>query len=231
MMTQGAIEHNESNIPLTLEELIETEMSWKIETSSGVFADETTQPGDIIQYQVESIDKENEIYKIKASKKGWGKNDFELDTSYDEPSYYFVKRAWGEIAVDYFILPDGVFWGNVSWVDQNYIVEYLTEWYNGLLINTITINLKMDDTNYDIIKYTRAEGILISRVAAVDFKEGKVRGNLKVDLQTFSGIFALSPWWYIILFIMIASACASVFVVISILVQRRKRMWREIDEI
>lgn len=218
----------EADSPYVRPILEDKTMTWKVINSSGVYKNENTQPGDLIRYEVDSVGTES--YTIEAEKKSWSQNNF-IEEDYTEPTYYLVKRKWGEIAVDYFITEDSSFWGGGLRVLQNYKVEYFTEWVNGFLINTIQISLIMNETNYDIIKYTREEGIMISRKAVVNAQNGTIRGYLRIDLESYSGFLISSPWYYVIIIVMIVAIAATVILVISSLIKRRKRMWREIEEI
>lgn len=224
------ISEYDRDIPLVNIFLEDKEMTWKVASASGVFANELTQPNDLIRYEVDEIDLTTSSYTIQAERKEWSQNDF-AKQNYYSPTYYLISRNWAENANNYFIAQDGAFWGSQAAVDNKYKAEYLTEWYNGLLINTVTISFMMNDTNWDIIKYAREEGIMLWRRATVDCYNSSVLGNIDIQLVSYTGIFALSPWWYIIVVLLMIAAITIVSVIIAQLIKRRKRMWKEIDEI
>lgn len=217
--------------PIMVESLYNTEMTWRIVNMSGIFADEDLQPGDLIRYQVTQVNTKDNIYKVKVAKKSWGENDFDDYSDSQDADYYLGKRHWGELAVENFILPAAEYWGSADEVDKQYELTFQTEWYDWKMMNTATINLKMNESNYDIIKYSREEGILLSRTTAVNTHDGETRGYIKVEFVSFSGFLALSPWFYIIVVATIVGLIALVVIIIGLLIQRRKNIYREIEEI
>ena len=219
--------YEDYDTPLYVTSLEGATITWKIYNQSGVFVNETRQPGDLIQYKVILVGKN---YTIDPSRKQWGKNDFK-EEDFDHPNYYLTKRHWGEAAVKYMVNKDAKFWGNKSRLHTYYNLQYKTEWIKGVLMNTVTISFQLNKTNYDIIKYTRAEGIMLSRKAVVNANNGTTRGFLDVKLDSYDQIFVPSPWFYVIVVVLIISLIAIVIIIISLIIRRRRRMWREIDEI
>lgn len=217
--------------PQMVERLYNTEITWKIVNMSGIFADEDLQPGDLIRYRVRQVNTKEDVYKVSVANKKWSDNEFGDYSDSQDSDYYLARRHWGEIAVENFILPAAEYWGNAKDVDAGYDLTMQTEWFEWRMMNTATITIVMNETNYDTIKYSREEGILLSRTTAVNANEGKIRGYIKIEFVSFSGYLALSPWFYIIVVATIVGLIAIVVIVIGLLIQRRKNIYREIEEI
>lgn len=217
--------------PVIVKSLEGAKITWKILNCSGVFADVDTEPGDLIRYKVEEANPSTEEYKVTEAVKFWGDNDFSDYSREKGSSYYLINRDWGQMAINYFETQDSAFWGNMEEIDRNYNAEYLTEWWDWKLMDTVTISYEMNKTNYDIIKFSRAEGILLKREAVVNTYDGEVRGYLNIELEDYSQGFELSLWYYFILILGIIAIVAIVIITISLSIQRRKRAYREIKEI
>jgi len=144
-------------------------------------------------------------------------------------SYFLVQRDWGTVA--FYIDFTSYYWGAPENTDRVFDAKYRTEWWNWRLINTVTLEFKHNETNYDILKYSRAEGILLSRSTRVNADDGKYKGSLDVRLVSYSGVLLPSPWYWIILVSSIVALLAIVIITISLLIQRKKRIWRDIKEI
>lgn len=222
---------SDSETDLIIEDLEEKEITWKIVNASGIFADEDVQPDNQIRYFVKSANEKDNVYEVKSAVKMWGEDDFGKYGKEFDSDYFLVKRDWGAIAVDYFVMELASVWGTATEVNREYKAEYKTEWWNWRMMNTVTITFIMNETNHDTIKYSRAEGILLSRTTVVNANDGKIRGYLHIEMVEFTGFLELSPWYYIIVGSLLVVAFIAIIVTISLLVQRRKRIYREIDEI
>lgn len=225
----------DSEEPQTLESLENKVMTWKIINASGVFANEDMQPGTLIRYKVDEANTQEDYYEVKVAKKFWGNSEFE-DYSSPKPTfstdlpYLLYKRDWGELS-GYFVDQDSSFWGDKERINRNYEASYQTEWWDWKLLNSVTVSFEMNETNYDMIKFTRNEGFLLERKAVVNAANGKVRGYLYIRLESYSGSMILSPWFYIIVISIIIGIIATVIFIISWLIQKRKQEYREIERL
>ncbi|MGQ4873590.1 MAG: hypothetical protein ACP6IY_05885 [Promethearchaeia archaeon] len=221
----------DSDSPEVIESLKDARIIWEVINASGIFASEDLQPHDLIRYDVEDVDDVYNVYKVKEFKKSWGENDFEQVGGIKNASYYLINREWGAKSAEFFLDQHSTYWGSKEHIDNQFDTIYETEWWDWKLINTATITYIMNDTNYDKIKYTRAEGILLERKTVVNINDGKIVGNLYIRLYSYSRFFEFSPWYYVIIGALIFAAVAAIIITISLLIQRRKRIYREIDEI
>ncbi|MFO8018130.1 MAG: hypothetical protein R6U96_05805 [Promethearchaeia archaeon] len=225
----------DSETPVVVDDLKGKTLTWKIINASGVFADEDLQPGTLIRYKVDTIDTENEYYKVKVAKKFWGDTEFSNYSSANatfstELPYLLYKRDWGQLA-GYFVEEDSSFWGDKERIHNSYLAEYETEWWEWKLLNSVTVSFEMNETNYDRIKYTRGEGLLLERKAVVNAADGEVKGYLYIKLDSYSGALILSPWFYIIVISIIIGLIAVVIIVVSLIIQKRKQQYREIERL
>lgn len=225
----------DSESPAVIENLGGKTLTWKIINASGVFADEDLQPGTLIRYKVDTIDTQNEYYEVKVAKKFWGNAEFD-DYSSVKPTfetdlpYLLYKRDWGQIA-GYFVKNDSTFWGDKERINRNYQATYQTEWWDMKLLNSVTVSFEMNETNYDRIKYTRGEGFLLERKAVVNAANGTNKGFLYIRLESYTGVWILSPWYYIIIVSIIVGLVALAIIIISLLIRRRKQKYREIERL
>ena len=222
---------SDDDLPHYVDELIDAEITWKIFNASGVFADEDLQPNDLLRYKVRDQNTQDGFYEVKVSKKSWGENDFEKESGNANSSYFLIQRAWGESSEAIFLPQHVEYWEDADDIDKTWETFYETEWWDWKMLQTVTITYTLNETNYDKAKYSRNEGILLSRKTNVFIGDGETRGYLYVELYSYSGFLALSPWFYIIVVSIIIALIAIVIITISLLIQRRKRIYREIDEI
>jgi hypothetical protein len=197
-VAQGGFTHpGDYDKPELLEDHIGKDFTWKIVNASGVFANPYYRPETLVKYRVKEIDADNEVYKVNLSVKHYGQNEYD-DGVITDSDFFLISRDWGASMIKY-VVEMNYFWGDQEKIDQTYDSHYSLEWWGFRLINTYTVMFKMNDTNYEILKYTRAEGILISRTAVVNADGGNYKGYLQVELVSFSGNLELSPWYYVII--------------------------------
>lgn len=113
-------------------------------------------------------------------------------------------------------------------------ITYSDEWFQNRLINMVNIQIKLDESNYDILKYTRSEGILIQRDTKIFIEKAgnygnPLTGSFAVELQSYSKELIPSFWTYIIWFAIIFGIVMGLIIFISIMVNRRQRKLRELD--
>ncbi len=221
----------DKDTPETITRLEGAEITWKIVNASGVFSDKNTQPGDLIRYEIQEVNTADNKYFVKEAKQKWYKTEFSDYGGEIESEYYLIPRTWGDIAIKVFEARAVSYWGDQADIDRSYEATYQTEWWDWKLMNTVTIEFDMGDKGYDTIKYSRAEGILLERTAVITDKHGNNIGFLRIELEDYSQSFELSPWYYIIIVIIIIAAIAIVIITIALLIQRHKKIYREIKEI
>ncbi len=217
--------------PETITRLEGAEITWKIVNMSGVFYDKDTQPGDLIRYEIQEVNTQKNKYYVKEATQKWASNEFSDYGAERESDYYLIPRNWGDKAIKVFEARAVSYWGDQAEIDRAYEAIYQTEWWDWKLMNTVTIEFDMGEKGYEIIKYSRAEGILLERTAVVTDDDGNKLGFLNVVLDDYSESFELSPWYYIIIVVLIIAAFAVVIITIALLIQRHKRIYREIKEI
>ena len=215
--------------PVYIDTLEGFQGTWKFINVSGVFY-EDYESNDLIRYEVQEANTQENSYDVEASLKSWNEDKFS-DLDVPNSSYFITPREWGMIPHNIFLEQHSSYWGSKELINREYEVVYETEWWDWKMLNTVTIKYTMNKSNYDIIKYSRAEGVLLYRKAAVDAADGKYKGYLYIELVEYSGWLELSPWFYVIVIGTIVGIIAVIIITISLLIQRRKRIYREIDEI
>ncbi len=219
--------------PSLIESLIGKEMVWQVINASGVYYtegglnDPGYRPGSFIKYEVLSLDYENEQYDVSISEKYYTNNDFKpIGTA--KSDFLLISRDWGNNMVRYVVEENDEFWGSQARINQAYDSTFTTTWWEFNMINTYTVTFIMNETNYEELVYTRAEGILLSRTAVVASGEG---GYLKVELVSYSGALTLSPWYYVIIGASLFGIILITLIVGSLESQRKKLMRIREEEI
>ena len=220
----------DAETPSMITDLAGSEMVWRVENATGVFADVNYQTGDMLKYQVLSADLPTQKYIVSFSKKTW------RDTEYEEYNVSYVAggllvaRNWQDVGTDY-VANVATYWGNEVEINRNYVSTYRTEWWNLNLINTVSIRYEMNESNYDESVYSRAEGILLTRTAVVDANNGTSRGYFKVTLVSYSGFFVLSPWYWLVMAIIVIAFFAIIITLIASVVRKRELVMEDPDKI
>jgi len=220
----------DAETPSMITDLAGNEIVWRIENATGVFADEDYQTGDLIKYKVMSADLPTQKYIVTLSKKSWAENDYvEINGTYSS-TYFLVARNWGDTGNEY-VAEVATYWGSDVMINREFVSSYLTDWWNLNLINTVSIRYEMNESNYDESIYTRAEGILLSRTAVVNADSGGDKGYLKISLVSYSGFFTLSPWYWLVMFIVVVAFIAVIIGLIASVVRKREMLMEDAEQI
>ena len=219
--------------PTLKESLIGTEIIWQVINASGIYYsggeidDSIYRVGSFIKYDVLGLDYEDQVYDVDISVKYFAGNEF-VNLGQNKSDFLLISRAWGDNMVKYIVEENAAFWGDPNQIDQAYDSEFTTTWWEFNLINTYTVRFQMNETDYEELVYTRAEGILISRTAVVGGGQG---GYLRIELVSYSGTLELSPWFYLIIGGSIFGILILVLVIGSYESQRKKLMRIREEEI
>jgi len=220
----------DAETPSMITDLAGSEFVWRVENATGVFADENYQVGDLIKYQVLSVDLPTQKYIVSKSVKTWGANQYEEYNGTFTSGGLLVARNWQDVGTE-FVASVASYWGSETIINRDFVSTYRTEWWNLNLISTVSIKYEMNDTNYDESVYTRAEGILLTRTAVVDASNSTYRGYFKVTLVSYSGFFVLSPWYWLVMALVVIGFFAVIIVLIASVVRKREMLMEDPDKI
>lgn len=208
-----------------------TTMIWQVKKSMGVFAQNDIHPNDMYKYFVYSADAVNRKYVVNYTFAPWTTGKFQSTYIFQDSDYKLIKRDWYYAAREIFCVQDASYWYSVAALRSMYIIDYSDEMIGGRLINLVTISIYINETNYDIARYTRSEGILLSRHTKVDcVKSGVVyKGEFLLELNSYSGTFTVSFWHYVIWFAIIFGIVLVSIIILSLFISRRQEKIRSLD--
>lgn len=208
-----------------------TTMIWQIKKSMGVFAQSDIHPKDMYKYFVYSADAVNRKYVVNYTFAPWTTEKFQSTYIFQDSDYKLIKRDWYSAKKDIYCVQDAAYWYSVSALRSMFTIDYSDEMIGGRLINLVTISIYINETNYDIARYTRSEGILLSRHTKVDsIKSGVVlKGEFLIELKSYSGTFTVSFWHYVIWFVIIFGIVLASMVILSLFISRRQEKIRSLD--
>jgi hypothetical protein len=211
-------------------------ITWQVDDAYGVFGDFNYHPNTMFRYYVEEVDLVHSRYEVNESSYSWTVLTWGNWSDAKLPDFYLTKRDWGGVAVNVLLNNDSQYWGNKALIDETYSAVFADEWVNGALTSTVTISYRMNVTNYDIAKYTRAEGILLSREFSVNIINGSgpnedLVGYFKVSYYSSTIGLTISFWHWIVWFLIILAILFVVLIILSAIISRRKQVYREIAEI
>ncbi|MHA1820916.1 MAG: hypothetical protein ACTSVC_10620 [Promethearchaeota archaeon] len=200
----------------------------------GVFAKDNIHPHDMYRYYVYRVDGIAKTYLVNKSFASWTDGEFSDYSNATSPDYFLIIRDWYSAARDIFAVNDSAYWNTTAELRSMYTIDYKDELIGAQLINTVTISFYFNETNYDIIKYTRAEGILLSREVKIDVQDKygpgqDMMGEFKITLHDFDGGFEVSFWTYVIWFFVIFGIIMGLIITISVLISRRQEKLKNID--
>lgn len=222
-------QYSDSESPLIITGLDQKSMVWTVTDSMGIFAQDGYHPDDRIRYEVYSADAVNRRYIVNASESSWilyPATNWEVDESVTVSDYKLIKRDWYSAARNIYSVQDSEYWLTTSELRSTYTIDYSDVFIGGQLINIVTIAIKINETNYDIAKYTRAEGILLERHTVVDTTDNQgdpLFGEFKIELTDFSGNFDVSFWHYVIWFAIIFVSVLVLVVILSVVISKRRQ--------
>ncbi|MCP4762562.1 MAG: hypothetical protein GY870_12350, partial [archaeon] len=167
-----------------------------------------------IAYNVSNADVNQNLYYVNVSESNWTKEGLPDDFTYgsimaEESDYFLITRSWSDQADSFVEEYADEFGYNEVGLSQEFLnITYTNEWIQGQLINLVVIRIYIDENNFDISKYTRGEGIMVSRHAKVDLPgaadDGTDKsGELHIELISFDEPLLISFWSYIIWFLAI----------------------------
>ena len=234
----GAVKyfHPEAEAEQFITSLENQTITWQIDDAYGIFGDFNYHPNAMLRYYVHEVDSVHSRYEVNESRFSWTTLTWGNWSNAKLPNFYLIKRDWGGFAINVLLNNDSMYWGNKDFIDETYSAVPADEWVNGVLTSTITISYRMNATNYDIAKYTRAEGILLSREFSVNIINGTgpnedLVGYFKVSYHSSTIGLAISFWHWIIWFLIILGIVFVVLLILSTIISRRKQVYREIAEI
>ncbi len=154
-------------------------------------------------------------------------------------------EQWGELILNYFNSISG-FWTSPEAIEiaafayqmlatYTYtLFNYSTIWYSNELIDVVTITVSLDAQNYDIMTYSRGEGILLSRNTNIFIDNGSnfgnpLTGSFEVNLVNYSGTLQTTWLTYLIWFFIILGIVLFAIIAIAIAVSRHQKKLRELD--
>ena len=220
----------DAETPSMIIDLAGSELVWRVDNATGVFADENFQSGDLIKYQVLSADLPTQKYIVSYSKKSWGQSEYEESNGTYVAGGLLVARNWEDVGTEY-VAEIAYYWGSEIIVNREYVSTYLLEWWNLNLINTVSIKYEMNDTNYDESIYSRSEGILLTRTASVNANNGTYQGHFSVSLVSYSGFLALSPWYWLVMALIVIGYFVVVIILIASVVRKREMVMEDPDKV
>ncbi|MHA1274459.1 MAG: hypothetical protein ACTSQJ_03270 [Promethearchaeota archaeon] len=234
-------EEDKENV-LMIDKLNDEEIVWEVLNATGIFSDSSvigyegfSDVGDLAKMKVTEVNAKKEKYYVDVSYKPWWGTEFvNVDDNDYHSGCFIVPRDWKQAGLDY-----GLYWTGEKKAEEAMTITYHSQWWsintsrwtNINLINVVKISITLNETNYDEMIYSQAEGILLSRDIRVNAADGKYRGMYSIRIRRYSGILSQSPWYYVIISLTLFGLILTVIIIISILIQRRKRIYREIDEL
>src|SRR5271157_966552 len=182
--------------------------TWSVDKAFGIFADPNYHVGNTIQARVVSADTIHYNYTSTFQVLGWGNTSYFPLGNVTYQSYYFVARSWVNVSQQMLLNDTQAYWKNTTAVGQSISYTYQTEFIENALIDTVQINIDLNDTNWFHLKYSQAEGVLLSIDVHVRVPDGVSPGvPLTGDFQlTHTGQtypFAVTAWNYIFWFAII----------------------------
>lgn len=220
---------SDSETPLIVSSLNQKDLIWTVEDSMGIFAEDGYHPLDRIKFEVFSTDGVNKKYIVNASDSSWityPEQNWEVDESVTESDYKLIPRDWYSAARDIYSVEDSEYWLTIAELRSTYTIDYSDVFIGGKLINIVTIEIRINDTNYDVATYTRAEGILLSRhtvVETTDDEGDPLTGEFLITLTSFSGDFAVSFWHYVVWFAIIFVGVLVLVAILSFVLAKRQK--------
>jgi hypothetical protein len=233
-LSQPAIGASDVENPLIIDSLEKRSVTWEITRSMGTFAQNDIHPHNSIKYHVFSVDGVNKIYHVNVSTAPWSTREYGIPSSAvatgTTTEYKVIKRDWKSAMSNIFAVSDASYWGyTATQLRTMYSIDYSDEFIWGQLINVVTISFSINSTNYDIIRYTRSEGILISRSVSIDTNDGEVMGKYEISLTSYDGIFTVSFWNYVIWFSVIFVGVFIIISVLSVFISKRQQSLKNLN--
>ncbi|MBD3350462.1 MAG: hypothetical protein GF364_03150, partial [Candidatus Lokiarchaeota archaeon] len=192
--------------PLIVLGLEKENMTWEVKRSMGIFAQQDIHPHDKYKYYVYTADGIERKYYVQESILSWTFQnlDEEDQEKYWETTgeviasdYKLIKRDWESTAYNIFMVQDAEYWLSAQALQYFLNITFTNEFYKGKFISIVNIQIKLNDTNYDLIRYTRGEGMLISRETHVNCTNDQgnhIEGIFKIDLTDYSVNLVVSAW-------------------------------------
>jgi hypothetical protein len=208
-----------------------TTIIWKVKKSMGIFAQGDIHPNDMYKYYVYTADGTNRKYVVNYTEAPWTTGEFESTYTFLDSDYKLIKRDWRTAARDIYCVQDAAYWLSLGALRSNYTIDYSDEMIEGRLLNIVTISIYFNNTNYDIARYTRSEGILLSRHTKIDcIKSGvEIKGEFELQLESFNKPFTVSFWNYVIWFAIIFGIVLVAVVILSLIISRRQEKIRNLE--
>jgi len=211
--------------------LEKNDIIWEVRISLGIFAKSEIHPHDKYKFHIYSVDGVNKKYIVNMTYAPWTTGKWNDQYSFQESDYKLIKRDWYAAARN-FAKEDANYWKTETELQQIYLIDYKDEFIMGKIINTVTISFYINESNYDIIKYTRPEGILIYRetkINSVNNKGQQIKGHFYINLIEYTGELEVSFWYWVLLIGIIAGIVFVSILITSILISRRQRRLKSIN--
>ncbi|MHA1340138.1 MAG: hypothetical protein ACTSRZ_10300 [Promethearchaeota archaeon] len=212
--------------------LEKTDIIWEVKVSMGIFAQVNIHPHDKYKFHVYSVDGVDKKYIVNSTIAPWTTGEWDSNYNFGESDYKLIKRDWYSVARNIFAVEDANYWLTETELQQLYIIDYKDEFFMGKFINTVNIIFYFNETNYDKIKYSRSEGILLRREIKIDSinNDGQeVKGEFLIELVDYSGELEVSFWYWIFIIGIVSASVFFGLLTISILISRRQRRLKSID--
>ncbi|GAB4321934.1 MAG: hypothetical protein Kow0069_26460 [Promethearchaeota archaeon] len=149
-----------------------------------------------------------------------------------QPFWFLVTpKYWSHVAMAVSLGYEGMElndWGTYESRLENTTITVENEWFDLQFIDVVTIRMQVDEDNYEYLKFSRAEGLLLTRRVHIRDSSG-VTGDFQITLVDKNFAFDYSPWYYVVLFAIIFGSIMTVAIVISVLISRRKERQRKLD--
>jgi hypothetical protein len=112
--------------------------------------------------------------------------------------------------------------------------KYDNEWQFSRIMTIATFRIYLDEQNYEIYRYTREEGILLSRRTEINIDNGTsidnpLTGSFELQLIDFSKQFIVSPYHYFAWFGIVFGSIMITVIVIAQVISARQRKIRMMD--